>query len=362
MEKIKSINVATFLTMSFFLAGVCLASKNGGEVHVNTHNQEKLRFEKVFNIVGEPSFAIIQDKDGFIWSGSTSSGLIRYDGYDLKYFKAGKNSVSTNWVNDVFEDSEGCIWLGTQGGGLNKYDKKTGKFTWYKHKPGNKNSIADNTFSLSFSLILEDRDDPDILWLGTQGGLDKFHKKKEMFTHYSHIPGDGASLSSNEIMSIAQDKDGIIWIGTKNGGLNRFDRTTGRSIHYRHDPNNSGSLSDNWIWSLMADDDHILWIGTSKGGLNKFDIKTTEFTRYTHDAKNQNSIPKMEICFIKKNQAGNLLMGEAYGSGSGLVEFDRNTEVFTIHKNDPDDEDSLPENSISAVLEDRTGILWISFT
>lgn len=79
MRKINLINVAAILTMLFLLAGICSASKNDAAVHANVHNQRKMLFEKIFNINGEPSFAMIQDKDGFIWSGSTSSGLVEFN-------------------------------------------------------------------------------------------------------------------------------------------------------------------------------------------------------------------------------------------------------------------------------------------
>ena len=74
------------------------------------------------------------------------------------------------------------------------------------------------------------------------------------FMNYTSADG----LSSNTVLSMLQDRDGLIWIGTTNG-LNRFDGCTFK-VYKRSD-----GLPDNQINALEADNDGRLWIGTSKG-------------------------------------------------------------------------------------------------
>jgi hypothetical protein len=85
-------------------------------------NASKLVFSHPFN-TNSYNGSIVQDADGFMWVG-TSEGIARYDGYSLKRFSSGPDSISNNLAPCVFVDSVGRIWASTMGGGLNCYDKK----------------------------------------------------------------------------------------------------------------------------------------------------------------------------------------------------------------------------------------------
>ncbi|MDE6057781.1 MAG: hybrid sensor histidine kinase/response regulator, partial [Muribaculaceae bacterium] len=61
--------------------------------------------------------AILRDKDGFIWIGTTN-GLNRYDGATVKKytcFDAVKQKGNNN-IGVLHEDTEGNIWIGTDRG------------------------------------------------------------------------------------------------------------------------------------------------------------------------------------------------------------------------------------------------------
>ncbi|MCD4732275.1 MAG: hypothetical protein K8R74_16845, partial [Bacteroidales bacterium] len=88
---------------------------------------------------------LMKDSRGFIWI-TTSSGLCRYDGNNIKVFQYDPDdstSLSDNhiYTNNIIEDTEGYLWIGTANG-LNKYDHITGTFKRYKNDPDDPNSIA----------------------------------------------------------------------------------------------------------------------------------------------------------------------------------------------------------------------------
>ncbi len=89
----------------------------------------------------------------------------------------------------------------------------------------------------------------------------------EGFFHYQHNPEDPTSLSNERVISLHEDVEGALWVGTYIG-LNKFDKKTGKFIRYTNDPADHNSLSDNRIWAIYEAKDGIFWLGTN-GGLNR---------------------------------------------------------------------------------------------
>jgi signal transduction histidine kinase/DNA-binding response OmpR family regulator/ligand-binding sensor domain-containing protein len=81
-------------------------------------------------------------------------------------------------------------------------------------------------------------------------------------------------LSQGMIYDLEQDRQGFIWIATKDG-LNRYD---GHNFTvFTHDPYNEYSLSDNNCSALLVDSRGWLWVGTLNQGLNLFNTRTQRF-------------------------------------------------------------------------------------
>ena len=95
------------------------------------------------------------------------------------------------------------------------------------------------------------------------------------FTHLSLDEG----LSQSSVISLLQDRQGFIWLGTWDG-LNRYDGY-GFTV-YRHIAGVPGSLASSQILSLGEDGTGRLWVGTSKG-LHRFEPESGTFARYPLD-------------------------------------------------------------------------------
>ena len=81
-------------------------------------------------------------------------------------------------------------------------------------------------------------------------------------------------LSQGMIYDILQDKEGFIWIATKDG-LNRYDGYEFES--YSFSPSGRYSISDDIVTCLMEDHFGRLWVGTMMGGINLFDRRSERF-------------------------------------------------------------------------------------
>src|SRR5688572_26956022 len=87
--------------------------------------------------------AIVQDKQGFIWVGSTD-GLARYDGYSFltfQYNPKDKNSLPNNSIFSLTVDQQGFIWASHLGGYLSKIDPITHAI-WSIKIPGAEESVS----------------------------------------------------------------------------------------------------------------------------------------------------------------------------------------------------------------------------
>lgn len=123
-------------------------------------------------------------------------------------------------------------------------------------------------------------------------------------------------LSNSTVISIVQDKDGLIWFATFDG-LNKFD---GYSIKvYRHSEGNENSLLSNSTRQLYVDEENILWIGTNDG-LSKYVCEKDIFENYSNDIDRD----KLKINTMIDFKKNTLLLG----TDNGLYTFDKIRKTF----------------------------------
>ena len=95
------------------------------------------------------------------------------------------------------------------------------------------------------------KDRKGFMWFGTQAGLNKYDGYK--FTDYKSNPFDSTRISNSQIQAICEDRNGDLWIGTFGGGLNRFDREKEVFSHYRYDPDDPNSLGSDFVQAVYED-------------------------------------------------------------------------------------------------------------
>jgi len=100
----------------------------------------------------------------------------------------------------------------------------------------------------------------------------------------------------------------------------------------------------------------MFWIGTEDGGINTLDPSAKPFRHYRSIPDNPNSLSQNGVRSIYEDRAGAVWVGTTSG---GLNKFDRQTEQFIQYQHDPDNPDSLSNNSVMAIHEDQMGSLWL---
>ncbi|HPG38904.1 MAG TPA: two-component regulator propeller domain-containing protein [bacterium] len=295
---------------------------------------------------------IYQDSFNTIWIGGRYNGLWRYDRELHKlvrphYFNHDTQSLGSSEIKEIFEDKDRNLWIATMHGGLQLYDRKTGNVTSYKNDPRDPSSLSSN----SVRTMYQDR--TGVVWLGMDGsGIDSFVKNYPIFQLYGNGVGNPDGLSNNTILSIFEEEDANLWIGTEGGGLDRFDRQKRVIRHYKNEKQQPNSISSNQVTCIYKDQDGIFWIGT-KEGLNRYDRENDLFHRYY--VKTSPITGNNFINVITGDNDGRLLLG----SNNGLIIFDKAIREFSHLDYDVDN--ILNNEAVVTILIDRERLWWIGY-
>jgi len=330
--------------------------RNDGNDRADSTNQSsaiKNIYSIVSNYGGNTIRNIMQDHNGNLWIG-TDMELIIFDPVTEKYVNYKKDLINPTGINDhfirsMFKDRSDVLWIGTLGNGINKTDLKPKKFKHYQKKINDPSSLGENYVRS----IVESPDGE--IWVGTLvGGLNLFDPVTERFYHY--LPdgkNDGRTPNDNNVWSLCFENENILWIGTNNG-LNRLDKRTGTYTYYGHSDKDHGSISENTIRCVFRDSKGNIWAGT-EGGLNKFLPQSGTFEKYTKGKNNPKAISDNTIWKITEDKNGNLWLA----TNNGLNKFDPAGLKFTHYKYNPSDKNSLSNNGVRTCLIDNRNRLWV---
>ena len=220
-------------------------------------------------------------RDGTLWI-TSDAGLDAFDrraGKVTRHFQletsSGRKFRWTIFPATPFQDSTGIIWAGlSSGGDLASINPVNGRITVYSFQGA---GLPPNTSSGVVS-IQEDQD--GALWLGTNAlGLVKLTPDRKQAVWYESNPDDPNRLSGDLVVELFRDREGSFWATTKAGDVYRFEPHAPAFRSYRHQPGNPHSLNDDSVTSAYEEDHETLWIGTERG-LNRVDRRTGQVTRY----------------------------------------------------------------------------------
>jgi signal transduction histidine kinase/streptogramin lyase len=178
--------------------------------------------------------------------------------------------------------------------------------------------------------IAEDREGS--LWVGTGGGgLSRL--RHGSFSVLSTREG----LSHDQTSVVFEDRAGSLWIGTWGGGLNRFSPRGAHPVYTSRE-----GLASDTVSSIFEDRRGDLWIGTHGAGLNRF--RNGRFTVYD----SASGLANDNVWGMAEDREGALWIGTS-GGLSRLK--DGAFSTFTA-------KDGLRNEMVRPILIDRQGTLW----
>ena len=351
---------------------------------------------------GHTITAIHQDRHGDIWIGTTTEGVLRLSGTSVVRYRRAtpwptttsmrssrtrrarsgwdarrtdahpgrrttlftrSNGFPAEEARAIWEDRHRNLWVGTLGQGLLRWSGGS-----FAARAGEGSLSDDNVISL-----FEDQEGS--LWVGTQKGLNRL--KDVAFTSYSRRDG----LSHEQVNSLLRSRDDSVWIGTDGGGLNQLKNGRVRVFTSAH------GLGSDYIGPLFESRDGSLWVGgdgfvshlSERPAYNLSDgpdsprgrvISSPCWARTRRASSSSRSATSR--CFASR-PAGSCpttggrrrplpLLDAARPGGRAVVRDRRKASLVSRTAATPlyTEKDGLPDDTVHSVYEDAQGTLWIA--
>ena len=290
------------------------------------------------------------------------------------------NGLTNNEINDINQDYKGYIWIATEHG-LNRFDGQ--RFIHFLHNKSDSSSISGNIIT---SLATDSKGN---LWVGTTDGLNFYNRETGKFTRHTSKLFNYNTLRSKHIRKLLLQNDSLLWLETLDGTLTKWRITTGKMQHYGHAQirqafyryhalrtDNNGNI---WfggrtipihVLDTKTDSIRRIWAGNTKlnrkrdndladilfAGNGQIYLAGTDgfyaFNKQTETVEKLYASSSFSLCEL---QNGKILVGSA----SGLLIYDSEKNEFTKYKSSIDNPNSLANNRINKVLQDKDGNIWV---
>lgn len=239
-------------------------------------------------------------------------------------------------------DNEGALWVWDMRGSLHHFDRINRVFR--SVKIGNANVYGDPSRSVS---VIADSHAPGVYWIGSYGGgLLRYDENAETS---ESITSDDAYVPEN-ILSLAQDRSGNIWVGSEYIGIVKISpkRYVSRTVRpARKDGFNVG----NNVSVVYESIDGTVWMGIRDADLC---VMTPNLTREI--TRKEGIAP---TCMGTDNR-GRVWVGT---TDKGIFVYDLSTTVeIAHHRHEADRTSSLADNSIAKIITDKAGRTWVFAT
>ncbi len=325
--------------------------------------------------IGAEPLCVLFDRDRSLWIGADQRGLRRLVDVTqpqkavLDQPRA-REGLSSDRVYSALEDREGNLWFGTAGG-LDRF--RENKVVAYSNEEG---LIQDQRLAMAST--------PDgSVWLVsyTSNTVQRFRQGR---ITTSKLPAYSRS-DTTRILSLYADGNNRVWFG----GSFKLAEEAGGKLSFINVPDiEKGAMvhaiardarGDLWItvwggdkgggvlrlrdgnWTDFRNRIHLpqyrcrvlygdplgrLWLGFEDGEIAVYENE--EFHVYS----SVDGLPRGRVLAITRDRAGNFWIG----SEGGLSHFDHGHFVTITKKN------GLPGNSVSGIVEDDDGFLWLAGT
>lgn len=279
---------------------IWLGTRQGGLYVYNqqTKNLEGRGFYKA-NV-----YAVGEGTDGSLWLGTRGSGLC-VDGKWYRNKSDDSLSLGNNSIFTILRDKKDRMWIGTWGGGLNLAvpDKEKGTYHFRRF-------FTDTYSQRQIRVIGEEPN--GYIWVGSSAGVFIFHPDSLLQDPKAYVAYniDNGALRSNEIKCMLLDSKGRIWLGASGKGFSMCKPEGNyKDLDFVHFDVSDG-LVNSMVQSIAEDRNGKLWIATELG-LSCFNPDTYTFENFFFSSYILGNVYSENSCTVADD--GTLLFGSNYG-------------------------------------------------
>lgn len=285
-----------------------LSINQGNQVWVGTDKDGLYLFNIATNSV-EGHFlnqstvlTLCKDQQGRTWVGTYTDGLGYMDAAG-SFHPVDLGISKSVGILDIKQDPQGNIWIATMGKGLFCL-QKDGSRRNYKAKYGADNNFKVNSLPNDYLIKLSFSNDGNHLYVATSVGLACLDRKRNSWV--STFKGINCLNKNSFSHCVFVDSKDHVWYGTEDGAF-CFDFRKGIKPKLYTTAN---GLTDNSVVSITEDYQGNIWLGTIKG-LNKLALKSGTITKfYAESGLQSNEFSDASVCTTQDRKT--ILIG---GSG-----------------------------------------------
>ncbi|MEL6626812.1 MAG: two-component regulator propeller domain-containing protein, partial [Bacteroidota bacterium] len=270
---------------------------------------ERLSFDYLGLREGLPSdgaFDLLQDAQGYIWI-STLNGLVRYDGYDFRIFRAStEDSLGLTPVGRSFTSllkaKDGAIWASTLNSGFCRFDPTRERFQNFPNELDEKG----NPVFPRHELLVEDS--KHRVWMyGINPG-----QRRTILKNYDPVTDEVNVFkirlqATQKLMLdglVAEDSEGNIWVHQAKTGIWRLNETSG-VFEKAFECAENEAFTCAAIAHIRIDAKDRMWISTDQG-LFVYDIRKQDWDLSIQPLQEVSVDPTSAVYFTYEDQRGNV--------------------------------------------------------
>ncbi len=354
-----------------------------------------LRFEKINGLSQNTVYAVMKDRQGFLWI-ATANGLNRFDGVEVKVYKPSFQKIPGQMRgriirSDMIEDDQERIWFSSDLA-VQYFDKRTERFVCYDLE---KRKIVPDTGSCTKKfanpLVIKD----SLLWLADYStGIYAIHTKNNSISYYPLTQKDEAGNPIYFMYNGVWDGRNMIWFASKKGILG-FDIVTrqwhrflpGYSFYsitcvadtlyacsgkelFAIDPHNfsftrsafiyndhgSGTRALGLLRRVYKDNTGQLWAGDEAGNIYCRAVASAAFVWRGNINGTANQVTHFPVYCIAGFDDRNLWVG---GDVLGLQKADVSPEIFHFYPSGNKDGGRTDNYFVHSIYEDAHNNVWL---
>ncbi len=282
-------------------------------------------------------YETIQDADGLMWFAS-KDGLNNYDGYNFKHYSLGENphlAPLDNVITSLKINTNSVLYCGTASGRIYYLDRKKDEFSLLETK-------GNNPINSRIQCLLTESNKG--LWIGLSTGLYYFDLNNSQIKKIEKI--------SSQVHSLHRDSKGDLWVGTQNGFF--YLKNNNGEYNIVQNPKLQEFTKRFIITSIVEDENNRIWIGTQKNGLFVWDTKAEIALELSDEITN--SIASLNVKDIVYS-SDNIIVGI---DGFGVIVINSNLKIQSKYTHKSDVPTSLSSSGVYDIFIDKDKSLWIA--